>query len=116
VTIDSSGTVTAEPDGYVPITVTCNLQVQCVGALLLKLHGWSNPEDQLPSVTGRSDLPVVAGARQTIGVRLPTAAIAFVRSNGPTPLGVIADTNGMQNVNFDEVYTLTEADLTLAAS
>ncbi len=116
VTIDSSGTLTPEADGYVPITVTCNLQVQCMGALVLELRGWSNPEDPMPFVTGRCDLPVNAGATQTIGVRVPTAAIAFVRSNGPTPLRVIASTGGMKNVNFDQIQTLTTAELTLAAS
>jgi hypothetical protein len=116
VTIDSSGTVTADPDGYVPVTVTCNLQVQCTGALLLELKGWSNPGDSMSWVTGRSDLPVNAGTTRTIGVRVPAAAIDFVRSHGPTPLTVIADTGGMSNLNFDLIQTLTHAELMLAAA
>jgi hypothetical protein len=115
VTINSTGTVTPDTDGYVPVTVTCNLQVQCTGALLLELSGWSNPGDSMPWVTGRSDLPVNAGATQKIGVRVPAAAINFVRSNGPTPLQVIADTGGMYNLNFDLIQTLTHAKLTMAA-
>src|ERR1700744_4018911 len=35
VTIVSTGTITIEPDGYAPVTVKCNAQVQCRGALLL---------------------------------------------------------------------------------
>lgn len=115
VTIGSSGTVTPDPDGYVPVTVTCNLQVQCTGALLLELAGWSNPGDSMSWVTGRSDLPVNAGATQTIGVRVPAAAIDFVRSHGPTPLTAIADTGGMSNLNFDLIQTLTRANLMMAA-
>ncbi|MBV9722643.1 MAG: hypothetical protein JO082_12105 [Mycobacterium sp.] len=115
VTIDSSGTVTPGPDGYVPVTVTCNLQVQCTGAMLLELNGWSNPGDSMSWVTGRSDLPVNAGATQTIGVHVPAAAIDYVRSNGPTPMHVIADTGSMSNLNFDLIQTLTRAELTMAA-
>jgi hypothetical protein len=115
VTIDSSGTVTPDPDGYVPVTVTCNLQVQCTGALLLELAGWSNPGDSMSWVTGRADLPVNAGATQTIGVRVPAGAIDFVRSNGPTPLTVLTDTGGMFNLNFELIQTLTRASLTMAA-
>ena len=36
-----------------------------------------------------------AGATRTIGVPLLPAAIAFLRSHGPTALDVIADTNPM---------------------
>jgi len=97
VTILSSGTVTADADGYVPVTLKCNAAVQCVGALLLEyLHGWSNPDPQGMSwVCGRSDLVVNAGATRTIGVPLAAGALAFLRSQGPTPAGVLADTNPM---------------------
>jgi hypothetical protein len=115
VTIVSSGTVTAEPDGYVPVTLTCNLQIQCVGALLLELSGWSNTQDEMSWVTGRSDLLVNRGATQTIGVKVPAAAIAYVRSHGPTPLNVVADTNGMTQTYQDGFQTLNEAKLMVAA-
>jgi hypothetical protein len=81
VTVVSSGTVTADPDGYVPVTVTCNLSVQCSGALLV--IG--------PSFSGRSDLLVDAGATRTIGVPLPSSALDYLRSNGLTTLHVTAD-------------------------
>jgi hypothetical protein len=89
-TILSSGTVTADADGYVPVTLQCHLQTQCVGTLLLSLAGWDNPHDRLPFITGRSDLVVNGGATRTIGVPVPADAIAYVRSNGPTPLSVTA--------------------------
>jgi hypothetical protein len=112
VTILSTGTVTVEPDGYVPVTLKCNAQVQCQGALLLSLSGWSNPQDRLSWITGRSDLVVNAGATQTIGVKVPAAAIAYVRSQGPTPLGVTADPNDMSRIGG---YQNAIAGLTLAA-
>jgi hypothetical protein len=109
ITILSSGTVTADADGYVPVTLKCNAKVQCHGALLLGLHGWSNPQDRLSWITGRSDLVVDPGATRTIGVPVPAGALAFLRSRGPTALDVNADTNAMGS------YQLGGADLTLAA-
>jgi hypothetical protein len=111
VTILSTGTITVEPDGYVPVTLKCNAQVQCQGALMLELSGWSNPQG-MSWVTGRSDLVVNAGATQTIGVPLPAAAIAFLRSNGPTLLHVTADAGP---TNPSTGYQLAGAHLTLAA-
>jgi hypothetical protein len=43
--------------------------------------------------TARSDLVANAGATQTFGVAVPAGAIAFLRSQGPTPVTVTADTN-----------------------
>lgn len=40
---------------------------------------------------GRSDLLVNARATRTIGVPLDATAIAFLRSHGPTPLGLTID-------------------------
>ena len=42
VTILSSGTVTADADGYVPVTLKCNATVQCMALSCLYLRGWSN--------------------------------------------------------------------------
>jgi len=89
----------------------CNVQVQCQGALLLGLSGWSNPQG-LSSVTARSDLVVNAGATQTIGVAMPAGALAFLRSQGPTPLTVTADANPTYPVSGCQ---LAFAHLTLAA-
>lgn len=81
VTVVSSGAVTAGSDGYVPVTLKCNLSVQCSGALIV--IG--------PTFSGRSDLLVDAGATRTIGVPLGASAIGYLRSNGPTTLNVTAD-------------------------
>ncbi|MGO9928537.1 MAG: hypothetical protein ACLPLP_21065 [Mycobacterium sp.] len=108
VTILSTGTVTADADGYVPVTLKCNATVQCQGALMLELSGWSNPQG-MSWVTGRSDLVVNAGATRTIGVPVPAGALALVRSQGPTALTVTADTNPTYGAQ------LAYANLTLAA-
>ena len=112
VTVVSSGIITVEPDGYAPVTVKCNAQVQCHGALMLDLQGYSNPQDRLSWVTGRSDLVANAGATQTIGIPVPAGAIDFLRSQGPTPVRVVADPNPMAASGG---YQLAYGDLMLAA-
>jgi hypothetical protein len=94
VTIVSSGTVTLDPDGYLPVTLTCNLSVQCRGSLIA---AWA---DQW---IGRADLLVNAGATATLGVGLPAPLVAYIRAhNPPCPtsstghcpagVGLVADT------------------------
>ncbi len=92
VTVVSSGTVTADPDGYVPVTLTCNLSVQCRGALLVSGTGGA-------SIGGRSDLVVDAGATRKLGVPLGSSAIGFLRSNGPTTVNVNADARDSGMIN-----------------
>jgi hypothetical protein len=82
----SSGTVTTDADGYVPVTLTCELPVPCKGAVVLWLEALG--------AEGRSDLLVEAGTTRTIAVPLPASALAFLRSDGPTSLMVNAD-NGL---------------------
>jgi hypothetical protein len=89
VTVDSSRTVTADPDGYVPVTLTCHLSAQCTGVVILGNRTFG----------GRSDLVVDAGATRTIGVPLPSSAIAYLRSNGPTPFYVTADARQSAGLN-----------------
>jgi hypothetical protein len=89
VTVASSGTVTADPDGYVPVTVTCHLSLQCRGVLIVSG----------PPGGGRSDLVVDAGATRTLGVPVGSSAIAFLRSNGPTTMHVTADARDSGMVN-----------------
>lgn len=104
-----SGTVTPDPDGYVPVTLTCHMQTQCVGSLVLELAGFSNTQDRLSWVTGRSDLLVNGGATRTIGVPVPAAAIAYARSHGPTPMNVITSIQApddFQSLNHDVTLTL----------
>jgi hypothetical protein len=75
VTIHSSRTVVLDPDGYLPVTVTCNLSVQCRGVLSAGVAGLD--------FTARSDLLVNAGATATLGVGLPAAAVAHIRAQTP---------------------------------
>lgn len=77
VTLASTGTVTADPNGYVPVTVTCHRPAPCSGVLLLD--------------GGRSDLQVNGGATRTIAVPLPAQTIAALRSRGPTTMNVTID-------------------------
>jgi hypothetical protein len=72
VTLENTGTVTADADGYVPVTLRCNLPGQCAGVLMLD--------------GGRSDLLVNGGATRTIGVPLSPQEFASLKSNGPTTL------------------------------
>jgi hypothetical protein len=109
VTVVSSGAVTADPDGYVPVPLTCHLSVQCAGALLVSG----------PAGGGRSDLLVNAGATRTIAVPLGSSAIAFLQSNGPTTMHVTTDARespGMVNGSesgFDAIGL--DGQLTVAA-
>lgn len=84
-TIVTTGVVTPDAEGYVPVTVTCDLPVECRGALLLFMQEDPDYGD------GRSDLLVDPGATLTIDVPLTDAARDFLRSHSPTTLGVTAD-------------------------
>jgi hypothetical protein len=98
-----STSVTADADGYVPVTLRCNLPVQCRG--VLRLSGQFQAIDAAtgnaihPVVAGASDLLVNAGATRTIGVPLSrpgalpgaASAIALLRSHGPTTLDLLID-------------------------
>ena|SRR5947209_15180249 len=89
ITVVSHGTVTADPDGYVPVTLACHLAVQCRGVVILAG----------PTFSGRSDLVVDAGATRTIAVPLSSSAIAYLRSNGSTTLHVTADARQSAGLN-----------------
>lgn len=108
-TVVPGGTVTLDPDGYVPVPLTCHLSVQCAGALLVSG----------PAGAGRSDLLVNAGATRTIAVPLGSSALAFLQSNGPTTMHVTTDasaSSGMVNGTeggFDAIGL--DGQLTVAA-
>jgi hypothetical protein len=107
VTIVSRGTVTADADGYVPVTLKCNLSVQCSGALIVELRVNTGAKDvvgnpiKTPVGEGRSDLLVDAGATRTIAVPLPAPVIAYLRSHGPTTLSVIGDSKQSPGEKMD---------------
>jgi hypothetical protein len=78
VTIVSSGTVTLGADGYLSVTLTCNLSVPCRGSLLIQ-----GVKEEDPHMVGRSDLLVDAGATATLGVGLPDPLVASIRAHNP---------------------------------
>lgn len=82
VSIQSSQTVTLDADGYLPVTLTCNLSVPCTGYLSAGIAGLD--------FIARSDLLVNKGATATLGVALPAQAVAHLR-RGPDTVGVLAN-------------------------
>jgi len=126
VSLVSTGTVTADADGYVPVTLTCHRTVQCRG--VLRLFGTFLTVDPdtgnaiHPVVSGQSDLVVDAGATRTIGVPLSrpagssgASAIALLRSNGPTTLDLQIDA-AAQDLNLGEDYRVPDNGLTSMSS
>jgi hypothetical protein len=75
VTILASGIVTLDADGYLPVTLTCNLSVQCTGVLSSGIPGMA--------FVARSDLLVNPGATATLGLRYPAAAVADIQAHSP---------------------------------
>jgi hypothetical protein len=125
-----SSTVTADADGYVPVTLRCHLQVQCMGVLILSGHVLPTDPDTgnaiHPPVGGRSDLLVNAGATRTISV----PALDHLRFHGPATLNLTIDAGqapgtqcqvldgrheGCSVSNNDFSYTSLDNDLTVAA-
>lgn len=121
-----STSVTADADGYVPVTLRCHLpQGQCMGVLLLSGHVLSTDPATgnaiHPLVGGRSDLLVNAGAARTIAI---PAGLDHVRFHHPATLNLTIDagqTPGCQdrhdycagaNPNFS--YVFLDNDLTVA--
>jgi hypothetical protein len=78
VTIVGNGTATLDADGYLPVTLACNLSVQCTGSLLV--DGYSSDGRHFD---GRSDLVVDAGATATLAVRLPAELVDHIRAHDP---------------------------------
>lgn len=83
ITIVSSGTVTVDADGYVPVAIRCNLSVQCRGALVLNPH--------TDAGVAKADLVVDPGATTMLGVRLSARILYFLQVHGPTQIEVTAD-------------------------
>jgi hypothetical protein len=112
VTVVSNRTVTADADGYVPVTVTCNLSVQCSGALIVDLEV-ATEMTIAGYPTGRSDLVVDAGATRTIAVPVQARLIAYLRSHGPSTLSIMGDIGQSrgQTGNFTNIF---HGDLTVA--
>jgi len=86
VTILSRGTIATDANNYLPVSLTCNLPVQCKGSVVVQAVS----EDD-PFALGRSDLLVDAGASATLGVLLPDSLVAYIRAHNPAKVFVIAD-------------------------
>jgi hypothetical protein len=95
VTIVSTGTVAADADKYLPVTLTCNLSVQCRGSLVLQFYFGPPDPNNGEDLLARSDLLVSAGATATLGVELPGVVLQYVPAQQPT-CGTDADT-GLSN-------------------
>ena len=89
VAVVPSGTVTADADGYAPVVLTCNLTVQCRGALVLVLHRPGFEEQGY--IAGKSDVVVDAGATTTLGVPLDAVSLDWLESHGSTDFSVVVD-------------------------
>jgi hypothetical protein len=119
-----SPSVTADADGYVPLTLRCNLPVQCRGVLRLQAQFLSvDPATGNaihPVLGGASDLRVDAGATRTIGVPLSrpgampgaASAIDLLRSHGPTSFNLMIDSGQAQGTD-DYVRTTTNYGFSL---
>jgi hypothetical protein len=75
VTIVASRMVTLDADGYLPVTMTCNLSVQCTGVLTGGIAGMS--------FTARSDLLINPRATATLGLPMPAQAVAYLKAHSP---------------------------------
>jgi hypothetical protein len=83
VTVVSSGTVSVDSGGYLPVTVTCNLSVQCRGSIVIQANwGPTDPSTGEP-LLGRSDLLVDASATAVLGVKLPAELLAVLPAHQP---------------------------------
>jgi len=89
VTVVSSGTVTADPDGFLPLTLTCNLPAQCSGTIQICIADGGNTG--MAMNCGRTDELLEAGATQTVGIPMPTSALGFLRSHGPASASLTVD-------------------------
>jgi hypothetical protein len=83
VTIVSSGTVTPDADNYLPVTVTCNLRVQCRGSLVVQPNFGPSDPDTGRYLLGRSDLLLGPGATATFGVQLPAGLLPYIPARQP---------------------------------
>lgn len=114
VTFVSSGTVVPDPDGYLPVTLTCNLSVPCRGVLTL---WWAQ------DIVSRSDLLLNGEQTQTFGIALPAVVLDPLRSNGSISVDVLADSgeapDGDGHVDYSHysnVELLTGNTLTLTVA
>ena len=88
------GAVSLDPDGYVPVTLTCLIPATCKGYITLGIKG--GPGSDLCGNyhhDGCSDLVINANSTQTFGVPLLPNALAYARAHSPVTIGVDVHTN-----------------------
>jgi hypothetical protein len=83
----AGGAVRLDPDGYVPVTLTCLIPATCKGVIQLSAPV-SGPVSDGCRRGGCSDLVVNANSTQTIGVPLIPEALAYARANSPVNVSV----------------------------
>lgn len=93
VTILSSGTVPLDPDGYFPLTLTCNLPVPCTGGILACVEGPAFTN--MTSGCGRTEEYVDPGSTRTLGIPLPTPTLGVLHATGPTNINITVDNRGL---------------------
>jgi hypothetical protein len=88
------GAVSLEPDGYVPVTVTCLIPATCQGFITLGVKGGPG-SDRCGNYAhdGCSDMVISANSTQTFGIRLFPDALAYARANSPVTVFVDAHAN-----------------------
>jgi hypothetical protein len=87
------GAVSLDPDGYVPVTLTCLIPATCKGFVTLGIRGFDPDLCGNYHHAGCSDLVVNANSTQTIGVPLTPTALAYARANSPVNVSVDAHLN-----------------------
>lgn len=87
------GAVRLDPDGYVPVTLTCLIPATCRGFITLDISGFDSDLCGNYHHAGCSDLVVNANSTQIIGVPLTPTALAYARANSPVNVSVDAHLN-----------------------
>jgi hypothetical protein len=88
------GAVSLDPDGYVPVTLTCLIPATCKGVIQLNAPVSGPVSDGCGrggNYTGCSDMVVNANSTQTIGVPLIPEALAYARVHSPVTVRVLAN-------------------------
>jgi len=88
VTLVSGGTVALDPDGFLPLTMTCNLPVQCGGTIIICIGG---NHDTQGMGCSRANEALEPRATQIVGIPMTTWALGFLQSNGPTSASLSID-------------------------
>jgi hypothetical protein len=89
VTLVSSGSVTLDPDGFLPLTMTCNLPVQCGGTMIICIGGIVDTFNSMRC--SRANEALDPRATQIVGIPMTTWALGYLQSNGPTSATLSVD-------------------------